>query len=105
MHIPPEGSESTAHPSGHCDGLSRDVGSILGAQERNHPSNFLWLSNSEVTDQRANVWNLIYEWIVHVFVHRTEDIVWTSPFNAQLLFKLVRDVFVLPQLGRKRNSL
>lgn len=40
-------SKSTVHPSGHCDGLSGDVGRLLGAQERNHTSDFLRFSNSE----------------------------------------------------------
>jgi len=39
-------SESAADPSGHRDGLSRDVGRLVGAQEGNHPPDLLRLSDS-----------------------------------------------------------
>lgn len=44
------GSQSRGHPSGYCDGLSSDVGSLISAQEGNHPSDFLRLPDSEETD-------------------------------------------------------
>lgn len=57
-------SESTGHPSGYCDRLSSDVGSLLRAQESNHSTNFLRLSNSKGEKKQKEMWNMVYVCLV-----------------------------------------